>query len=337
MISLKVKTLDCLDINIEIAENQNINDLKNQIHGMLGEDFLPENQKLILEGKELYAETNQIKDLNTEKAPIVVIGYRVRKPAKDIVQVKNTISSASKDDQEASKKAKNVVADPNAIQVLLDMGFEKNKVVSALESANNNVEAATSILCNKVDDESKAAVEASKSSAAGSSANLSKEELVQKVVEILSSVDLNRTENLDGSEELPRIEDVCDIMMKKDPEVFEQVIQNPDIFRSAYERVLSVMADHDDHLDEIDEMYDDGADPDADIEGHLNEFLGGDDNMDITESAADIVANAELTARDEENIQSLLALGFDRERAVEAYILCDRNIEMAASWLLEEK
>ena len=117
---------------------------------MLGEDFLPENQKLILEGKELYAETNQIKDLNTEKAPIVVIGYRVRKPAKDIVQVKNTISSASKDDQEASKKAKNVVADPNAIQVLLDMGFEKNKVVSALESANNNVEAATSILCNVI-------------------------------------------------------------------------------------------------------------------------------------------------------------------------------------------
>merc|ERR1719450_897378 len=244
MISLKVKTLDCLDINIEIAENQNVNDLKNQIHGMLGEDFLPENQKLILEGKELYAETDPIKDLNTEKAPIVVIGYRVRKPAKDIVQVKNTISSASKDDQEASKKAKNVVADPNAIQVLLDMGFEKNKVVSALERANNNVETATSILCNKVDDESKAA-------AAGSSANLSKEELVQKVVEILSSVDLNRTENLDGSEELPRIEDVCDIMMKKDPEVFEQVIQNPDIFRSAYERVLSVMADHDDHLDEI--------------------------------------------------------------------------------------
>ena len=135
---------------------------------------------------------------------------------------------------------------------------------------------------------------------------MSKEELVQKVVEILSSVDLNRTENLDGSEELPRIEDVCDIMMKKDPEVFEQVIQNPDIFRSAYERVLSVMADHDDHLDEIDEMYDDGADPDADIEGHLNEFLGGDDNMDITESAADIVANAELTARDEENIQSVI-------------------------------
>ena len=48
-----------------------------------------------------------------------------------------------------------------------------------------------------------------------------------------------------------------------------------------------------------------------------------------------VVRNLTITAEEAEAIERLQSLGFDRDRCVEAFFICDKNEEIAANYLLE--
>ena len=63
---------------------------------------------------------------------------------------------------------------------------------------------------------------------------------------------------------------------------------------------------------------------------HVNE---GDNNMDIGESANGI--NIEMTEKDEESVQRLIELGFDKSLVTQVYFACNKDEQITANYLFD--
>ena len=77
-------------------------------------------------------------------------------------------------------------------------------------------------------------------------------------------------------------------------------------------------------------MINEPIDPEDPI---MQEFLAemGADDEDMMGEAI----NVELTEEDEAAIERLAGMGFDKNACIEAYLICEKNEEAAANFLLE--
>lgn len=63
-----------------------------------------------------------------------------------------------------------------------------------------------------------------------------------------------------------------------------------------------------------------------------NEYI---DNMTDHVSDVNSQSNDNLTEQDQYNINTLVSLGFQKNASIQAYLLCNKNIELAASMLMD--
>lgn len=71
-----------------------------------------------------------------------------------------------------------------------------------------------------------------------------------------------------------------------------------------------------------------GAGGDDDLEGM---FGGGEDGMMMGDEGDDGSQYVQVTEQEKESIERLVAMGFDRQMAITAFLACDRNEELAAN------
>nr|VDD62683.1 unnamed protein product [Brassica oleracea] len=206
------------------------------------------------------------------------------------------------------------------VQQLMDMGggsWDKETVTRALRAAHNNPERAVDYLYSGIPETAEVAVAASGAAlvppASGGPNSSPLDLFPQGTVASASTGDLGTLEFLRNNDQFQQLR----TMVHSNPQILQPMLQelgkqNPQLLRLIQENQAEF-------LQLVNEPYE-GSDGDADI-------------FDQPEQETPHSIN--VTQAEQEAIQRLEAMGFDRDLVIEAFLACDRNEELAANYLLE--
>nr|VDD00085.1 unnamed protein product [Brassica rapa] len=206
------------------------------------------------------------------------------------------------------------------VQQLMDMGggsWDKETVTRALRAAHNNPERAVDYLYSGIPETAEVAVAGSGAApvppASGGPNSSPLDLFPQGTVATAGTGDLGTLEFLRNNDQFQQLR----TMVHSNPQILQPMLQelgkqNPQLLRLIQENQAEF-------LQLVNEPYE-GSDGDADI-------------FDQPEQETPHSIN--VTQAEQEAIQRLEAMGFDRDLVIEAFIACDRNEELAANYLLE--
>jgi UV excision repair protein RAD23 len=209
----------------------------------------------------------------------------------------------------------------------MEMGggsWDKETVTRALRAAYNNPERAVDYLYSGIPQTAEVAVPVPEAQIAGSGAapvapasggpNSSPLDLFpQETVAAAGSGDLGTLEFLRNNDQFQQLR----TMVHSNPQILQPMLQelgkqNPQLLRLIQENQAEF-------LQLVNEPYE-GSDGEGDM-------------FDQPEQEMPHAIN--VTPAEQEAIQRLEAMGFDRALVIEAFLACDRNEELAANYLLE--
>ncbi|GKU92725.1 hypothetical protein SLEP1_g6417 [Rubroshorea leprosula] len=361
---LTVKTLKGSHFEIRVQPTDTIMAVKKNIEDVQGKDNYPCGQQLLIHnGKVLKDETTLADNKVTEDGFLVVMLSKSKSigssgassaqiasvtpsttapastaPATEVaIQAPVSKSSASASDAATantqsdtySQAASNLVAGSNleqTIQQIMDMGggnWDKETVTRALRAAYNNPERAVDYLYSGIPETVEVAVpvanisagqtaetgDAAPASGAPNSSPLNmfpQETLSGAGAGGLGSLDFLRT-----NQQFLALRS----MVQSNPQILQPMLQelgkqNPQLLRLIQE-----------HQPEFLQL--------------INEPLEGSEVDIFDQPEQDMPHAVNVTPAEQEAIERLEAMGFDRNLVIEAFLACDRNEELAANYLLE--
>ncbi|KAL1205603.1 Ubiquitin receptor RAD23b [Cardamine amara subsp. amara] len=361
---LTVKTLKGRHFEIRVLPSDTIMAVKKNIEDSQGKDNYPCGQQLLIHnGKVLKDETTLVENKVTEEGFLVVMlsksktassaGQSSAQPASA-----TTSTTTSSVKPEAPSTTPSIAVPPAStipaqeqpaaqtetygqaastlvsgssleqmVQQLMEMGggsWDKETVTRALRAAYNNPERAVDYLYSGIPETAEVAVPVPGAQMAGSGAapvapasvgpNSSPLDLFpQETVAAAGAGDLGTLEFLRNNDQFQQLR----TMVHSNPQILQPMLQelgkqNPQLLRLIQENQAEF-------LQLVNEPYE-GSDGDADM-------------FDQPEQEMPHAIN--VTPAEQEAIQRLEAMGFDRALVIEAFLACDRNEELAANYLLE--
>ncbi|XP_010532056.1 PREDICTED: ubiquitin receptor RAD23b [Tarenaya hassleriana] len=351
---LTVKTLKGRHFEIRVQPSDTIMAVKKNIEDSQGKDNYPCGQQLLIHnGKVLKDETTLAENKVTEEGFLVVMlsksktagsaGTSSAQPAYTASSTKPAAPPASQptsvpalnptpaQEQTAAptdtygQAASTLVSGSNLeqmVQQIMEMGggsWDKETVTRALRAAYNNPERAVDYLYSGIPETAEVAVPVAGSAAApvappSGGPNASPLNMFpQEAVSAAGVGDLGTLEFLRNNDQFQQLRS----MVHSNPQILQPMLQelgkqNPQLLRLIQENQAEF-------LQLLNEPYE-GSDGDADI-------------FDQQEQEMPHAIN--VTPAEQESIQRLEAMGFDRALVIEAFLACDRNEELAANYLLE--
>ncbi|XP_010459157.1 PREDICTED: probable ubiquitin receptor RAD23a [Camelina sativa] len=360
---LTVKTLKGSHFEIKVLPTDTIMAVKKNIEDSQSKDNYPCGQQLLIHnGKVLKDETTLVENKVTEEGFLVVMLSKSKtassagpSSAQPTSTATSTVSSTttpaaplttqsiavpapnstSAQEQPASQSdtygqaASTLVSGSSVeqmVQQIMEMGggsWDKETVTRALRAAYNNPERAVDYLYSGIPET--VVVPATIPSGVGSDAehaappasggpNSSPLDLFpQEAVSDAVGGDLGTLEFLRGNDQFQQLR----TMVNSNPQILQPMLQelgkqNPQLLRLIQENQTEF-------LQLLNEPYE-----------------GSDGDMDIFDQPEQEMPHAvNVTPAEQEAIQRLEAMGFDRALVIEAFLACDRNEELAANYLLE--
>ena len=300
---LILKNLKQVQYNVEMESEKNtIKDLKNEIEKLHGFDSniikLLHNGKVLEDAKTL--EEYQIKDENV----IIMMNTKPKQKTEPQSTEQAKPSSPKKEEQpKAEEPPKKEEEKPNAnssqVDQLVEMGYEKEKVEKALNAANGNLQLAIEFLTSGIIPEHSSNNQPSHSHSNNSGSSLPSELKIN--ASLIKVICHDQPEKIVG---------VLNTLKQKNPELINLIKENEEEFK----RLLVAPINQED----------------------INNVKIMDEEMRRAGEGRRIRIN--LTPEEREAINRLKNLGdFSESEIIQAYIACDKNEELAANYLFEQK
>ncbi|KAK8524711.1 hypothetical protein V6N13_015723 [Hibiscus sabdariffa] len=354
---LTVKTLKGSHFEIKVQPNDTVMAVKKNIEDIQGKDNYPCGQQLLIHnGKVLKDETTLADNKVSEDGFLVVMLSKSKSlgstgassaqpasatptapgasaPAQAPVESKSTTSTSdtatvNQHTDIYSQSASNLVAGNNleqTIQQLMDMGggnWDKETVTRALRAAYNNPERAVDYLYSGIPQSAEVAVPAANFSTSQTtetgadpvSGAPNSSPLNMFPQETLSGAAAGGNGSLDFLRNNQQFQALRS-MVQSNPQILQPMLQelgkqNPQLLRLIQE-----------HQAEFLQL--------------INEPHEGSEGDIFDQADQEIPHAINVTQAEQEAIERLEAMGFDRALVIEAFLACDRNEELAANYLLE--
>ncbi|KAJ0680046.1 putative UV excision repair protein Rad23 [Helianthus annuus] len=367
---LTVKTLKGSHFEIRVQPSNTIMAVKKNIEDVQGKDNYPCGQQLLIHnGKVLKDETTLADNKISEEGFLVVMlskskssgsgGASSAQPSSTTAPASNTTSTPDASSQQQASKtstsssgptttsvpatvtapvntdtygqaASNVVENSSieqTIQHIMDIGggsWDKETVTRALRAAYNNPERAIDYLYSGIPDTVEVAVPVTQlpatqpvtSSAAPLSGGPNASPLNLFPQEIPSGAAGGNLGSLDFLRNNQQFQ-ALRAMVQSNPQILQPMLQ--ELGKQNPQLLGLIQENHAEFLQLINEPVDAS-------EGDLFDQAEADQEMPHAIS---------VTPAEQEAIERLEAMGFDRTLVIEAFLACDRNEELAANYLLE--
>ncbi|TYG97655.1 hypothetical protein ES288_A10G055800v1 [Gossypium darwinii] len=353
---LIIKTLKGSHFEIRVQPNDTVMAVKKNIEDIQGKDNYPCGQQLLIHnGKVLKDETTLAENKVSEDGFLVVMLSKSKSlgstgassaqpasstpsttvpasaPSSNSTPATGAPAQASQQTDTYSQAASNLVAGNNleqTIQQLMDMGggnWDKETVIRALRAAYNNPERAVDYLYSGIPESAEVAVpvahfsisqttETGAAPAAPVSGAPNSSPLNMFPQETLSGAAAGGDGSLDFLRNNQQFQALRS-MVQSNPQILQPMLQelgkqNPQLLRLIQE-----------HHAEFLQL--------------INEPLEGSEGDIFDQAEQEMPHAVNVTPAEQEAIERLEAMGFDRALVIEAFLACDRNEELAANYLLE--
>ncbi|KAL3617686.1 hypothetical protein CASFOL_038007 [Castilleja foliolosa] len=323
---LNVKTLKGSHFQISVHPNDTIMAVKKSIEGVQGKDNYPCVQQLLIHnGKVLKDESTLAENSVTEDGFLVVM----------LSKGKNSSSSVSTSSQPTSAhsptptpEARPLVPESKStgsasvarqtndpaeqiIQQLMDMGggsWDKETVTRALRAAHNNPELAVDYLYSGIPESANIAVPLAEPavSSVGTAGLPAPGTISDAIGAGIGSLGFLRNN--------PQFQTLR-TLVHSNPEILQPMLQ--ELGKSNPSLLSLIQENHQEFLQLINEPVDESQ-----------EDLFDQAEQDMPHAVA-------VTPAEQEAVERLEAMGFDKALVIEAFLACDRNEELAVNYLLE--
>lgn len=351
---IKVRTLQNNEEEIAVENEDTIMDVKKKVQIAMPE-MESDKQKLIFSGRILKDEDKAVDILKENDTVIVMITRKhifksnaakenqnnKEAPKTEIIsETKNTESNTVENAQKenvTNPESMMVTGDQlkETIDNLCNIGFNKENVERAMRLAYNNPNRAFDFLTNGFPptlNESDNANPYSNSTAnAGSQLT---EDMIEdlgagaNVSELLRNSNfLNALRDVTASNP-QRIPELLEMIERVDPSLLEAIRENQGEFMRVIQNLGNTDLEQSENTENVEALDDEeplGESFMEPTEEQINETLDTTNNY-----AVSILNESEM-----ESVKKLEALGFSKHAALEAFIACDKNEEMAANYLFE--
>ena len=316
---LTIKTLKQVEYKVEVPDDKiTVLDLKNEIEKVHG--FDAQVIKLLYNGAVL-DNAKTLADYKIGNEFVLILMNNKVKPKNVPVQPEqpqqqpqqtNEQPKAQPQPQAQQPKPKEPEKDYSAqISSLVEMGFENSQADAAIKAAKGNVELAIEFLYNGIPENLPNLDEMSQNSQS-SAQNMTPVQKVASIVKVICSRDPSALQIILAN------------IQQNDPDLFQQIKDNENEFKE----LISKPLDENDlaaFMQYNREMEGEGGLPGMGGTGsHGGQRQGG--------------ATIQLTKEESEAIKRLMDLGnFDKTDVLQTYFACDKNEEIAANMLFEQK
>lgn len=279
---------------------------------------------------------------------------------KEVVEDKNKSNNQNQNgsqnnNQNVNQQSNNVKNYDDQVKQLLDMGFEKSQCEKAISAAQGSIPIAIEYLYSGIPQNLGLSNNNNNNNSNNNNNPLSgvdiDEELDNYVNGYVDEENANNNEidseflnniDLQDPNALSKIASVLKVIVKEDPLLLQEILMDieensPQVINYIKEHETQFKAEMEKPISEDDyKLYDSlvgGAGAEYVVEGDEGEE--GEDDENGEDPFKDIIKD--FTPEDNKSIDNIVAMGFSRGDAIQAYIACDKNEQSATNFLLQDK
>lgn len=349
---ITIKNLQQQTVKIEFDESQTVQKLKEKIESEMGKEYPAASQKLIYAGCILEDE-KIVSSYNVDEKKFIVVMVKkaaapsssaATTPAKE--EAKATTTEAK---EESSQKAASTTSTPvkvdtpsaaapsaspqvaqaesnlvmgegynSMVQNIMEMGYDREAVVRALNASFNNPDRAVEYLITGIPEQ---ALQDRPAPVGGNEQSGGESRIANPAPAAAAGEsggdDLSPLEFLRGQAQFNQMRSV----IQQNPEMLNAVLQQIGHTNPALLQLIS--ENQEAFVNMLNESEDGRQAP-----------VGGDEDRGGFGGLLDVGSVPEFSQQDREAIERLKALGFPDELVVQAYIACEKNENLAANYLL---